>query len=107
MLNLTAIRKIVTDRCEIGYELADSTCGISLISASDIEDAGNGVFVATFRLPIEKEHALARVAHLVCGDVGSGFHLFVKEKEEYGLPYLDCVWVIVPDEKTEEVEQGE
>lgn len=107
MLGIDAIRKIVTDRCEIGYSLVDDKCWFPLISSSDIEDAGGGVFVARFRLPIEKEHALARVAHLVCGDVGSGFHLFVKELEEYGIPYLDCVWAIVPDEETEEEGKGE
>ena len=97
-LGLSAIRKIVVDRCEIGYNLTDDECGFPLIVESDIEDKGDGVFIARFRLPVEKRGALERLAKLVCGDVGSDLHLFVTEKKEYNLPYLDCAWVIVPDE---------
>ena len=97
-LGLSAIRKIVVDRCEIGYNLTDDECGFPLIVESDIEDKGDGLFIARFRLPVEKRGALERVAKLVCGDVGCDLHLYVTEKREYNLPYLDCAWVIVPDE---------
>lgn len=100
MLGLNAIRKIITDRCEFGYVLVDD-CAFSLIPQEAVEDMGSGVFVAKFRLPIERKHALMRVTHLVCGDIGSEEYVFVKQEVEYGIPYLDCIWVIAPDPESE------
>lgn len=104
MLGLSAIRKIVVDRCEIGYNLVDDELSFPLIVETDIQEDGPGVFTAKFRLPVGKQGALQRLVRLVCGDVGSGEHLYVKERSEFGLPYLDCAWVIVPDEQKEEKE---
>ena len=100
MLGLSAIRKIITDRCEFGYVLVDD-CAFSLIPQESVEEMGGGVFVAKFRLPLDRKHALMRVAHLVCGDVGSEENVFVKHDVEYGVPYLDCIWVIAPGNETD------
>lgn len=92
----TAVYSAIARHCEDGYSLVDERSGLPLVGAEDVEDSGCGFFTVRFRVPVGKERMLERVARRMCEEVGSELHLFVKDGEEYGVPFKDCVWVIDP-----------
>ena len=87
---------IEEESCGKGYVFADNEFGMSYIRKEDIEDNGDGVFVIKFRFPsgMRSMVGVTTMADAVCKRLGAERHLFVSEKNEYGIPYCEGVWVI-------------
>ena len=92
------IYAIIEDACCRGYRLADNECGLPYIVPSDVEHREDGLVLVRFRLADDLNYALESVVEQVCRQVWSDRHLVIEEREEYGIPFLECAWVLVPDE---------
>lgn len=98
-MTLAQVREAVVRCCEDGYRLADQECGLSLIGEEDVSEAADGVFLARFRLDPSRRMALEFMVDHACSDAlfGCERNLFVERRMEYGIPYLECVWVFRAD----------
>ena len=92
------IYALIEDACCRGYRMADNECGLPYIVPSDVEHREDGLVLVRFRLADGLNYALESVVEKVCSQVWSDRHLVVEEREEYGIPFLECAWVLVPDE---------
>lgn len=94
-MTLAEVRDTIIRCCEVGYRLADSECGYSLIRPENVFEESEGVFVMRFRLQVERKNAVQSLAEYACSQVFKcSTNLFIHEEVEYGIPYLDCVWVL-------------
>ena len=89
------------------YRFTDNEYGIPWISKRDIEEKGNGIYVIRFRCPPEKLEKIFfwSMAEDVCKEIGCEVNFFHEIRQEYKIPYAECVWVI--QEPTEEPETVE
>lgn len=96
--------RIIYEKSRLCYTFTDPESGIPWIRHEDIEDKGNGLFVIRFRCPTQFMHHIhfGCMADAVCKELNSTLNVFHSTKEEYGIPYADCVWVIQKDSKESE-----
>ncbi|MCQ2300724.1 MAG: hypothetical protein MJZ81_11435 [Bacteroidales bacterium] len=95
-MKLDEIRDEIVDACERGYLLTDEECGYSLVDPKCVEEERSGIFAARFRLDVKERPFLERMVERVCSSTGSEKMLFVEERMEWGIPYLEIAWVICP-----------
>jgi len=96
--------RIIYDSSTRGYSFTEPSTGIPWIRYEDIDDRGDGVFVIKFRCPqnhINEVH-FWEMANRVLNEMHSKPMLFHEKKEENGIPYEDCVWVIQAKDNIQE-----
>lgn len=79
-----------------GYRFTDTYYGIPLIELADIEEKEDGIYVLRFRCePQYVRHAFfGRMAEDVCAALRSGMHFVYELKQEWGIPYAECAWIL-------------
>lgn len=89
-----------------GYCFTEPDTGIPWIRYDDIEDKGNGLFVIRFRCPTQYLHEshFGSMSNAVCNELNSDLNFFHTTKQEYGIKFEDCVWVLQKDSRKEKIE---
>lgn len=87
-----------------GYRFADNEYGEPWIARGDVQKAGDGIFVIRFRCPVERMEELYfwGMAKDVCVKLGCELNVVHETRNEYGLPYEECAWVIQKPIRDEE-----
>lgn len=100
------IYDIIYDASRNGYHFVDKETGSEFIDIDDLEEKGNGIYVLRFRCPPEYMHHVyfGRMAEEVCEKLHSEIRFIHEKKQEYGIPFEECVWVIQVGEKHQEFE---
>ena len=106
--------RIIYENSSRGYCFTEPSSGIPWIQHKDIEDRGDGLFVIRFRCPPNQINDVFfwEMANNVLKDMNSIPRFFHETKEENGIPYEECVWVIqegdgLTTKEEEEPEIGE
>ena len=96
---------IIEDACCRGYRFTDSYYGFPFIELSDVEETEGGIFVVRFRCEPKYLHEVyfGRMAEEVCKAVSSGMHFIHERKQEWGIPFEECVWVLQTGEVQEKL----
>lgn len=87
---------VIQDSCISGYRFIDQDTGTLFINLEDIEEKGKDIYVVRFRCkPHELRHSyFGSIAEEVCAKLRSGIHFIHEAKQEWGLPYEECAWII-------------
>lgn len=86
---------LIDERSCYGYRFCESEYSLPWIRKEDIEDRDDGLFVIRFRCPVFFErYGMKSVIKEVCERVGSDEHFVYKKSEEYGLEFIEAVWVV-------------
>lgn len=106
-MNIDEFRKLIVDKAEEHYRFSDNEYGLSLIAKEEIVEEGPGIAVARFRLDVKQGLHLQFFAKYICNLIHDEVRVLIDRREEYGLPYLECVWVmqIPKDDSNREVNQ--
>ena len=98
--------RIIYELAIRGYCFTEPETGTPWIRYDDIEDKGNGLFVIRFRCPTQHLHEahFGLMANSVCNELNSDLNFFHTKKQEYGIPFEDCVWVLQKDSKKDNQE---
>lgn len=93
---VSQLYKDIEEVSVLGYQFADNLYGMSYISESDISQNDNNIFIVRFRCPSTGgvRHGLEAVVKKICESYRCDKHLFVEEKSEYGMSFLECIWVL-------------
>ena len=96
---------VISDACCSGYRFTDTYYGLPFIEIKDLEEKEDGVYVIRFRCEPKYLHHVyfGRMAEEVCTTLRSGMHFIHECKEEWGLPYEECAWIIQIGEKDREI----
>lgn len=86
---------LIDERSCYGYRFCENEYSLPWIRKEDIEDRGDGLFVIRFRCPVFFErYGMKQVIREVCEKVGSDEHFIYKKSKEYGLEFIEAVWVL-------------
>lgn len=90
-----------------GYSFTDES-GQPWIRKSDIEESCEGLYIIRFRCPLQstKEAHFGCLSKAVCAAMESTLNFFHETREEFGLPYEQCVWVLQKGSLNSEVSQN-
>lgn len=97
---------IIFDESVKGYRFTDEECGEPWISKSDIEIKDGCIYVVRFRCPLQmmKKCHFWNMANDVCAILKCDLHFIHDTKQEHGIPFEDCVWVLQKGELSQEKE---
>jgi len=93
-------QNLVIRLAEDGYRFSDTEYGFSKLNRDDIVEEKPGIAVARFRLQAEDLFFVRYFVKHVCETINDTPRLFVEKRESYGIPYLECIWVVVIDAGT-------
>ena len=95
---------VIYDACRRGYHFTDHYYGIPFIELSDVEEAKEGIFVVRFRCEPKYLHEVyfGQMAKDVCKELRSELRFIHERKQEWGIPFEECVWVLHPGEIKEQ-----
>lgn len=87
---------VIEEESTRGYICADDEYGLPYVRKEDFEDMGNGLYVIRFRCPSGAygRYGVEKMTDAVCSDLHVEKHVFMHDRMEYGLPFLECVWAI-------------
>lgn len=95
---------IIYDACRKGYHFTDHYYGIPFIEQSDVEESEGGIFIVRFRCEPKYLHDVyfGQMAKDVCKELRSELRFIHERKQEWGIPFEECVWVLQPGEIKEQ-----
>lgn len=99
-MDIEAVRSIVIDEAEAHYHFVDEY-GFSKIAREEIVEEGDGVAVGRFRIELKDNTALQMLIDRVCERISDEPRVFMDMREQYGLMYYECVWVLNFKDKTD------
>lgn len=92
-MDIEEVRRIVVEEAESHYWFSDEY-GFSKIAKEEIVEEGDGVAVARFRIELQDNTALQILIDRVCARISDEPRVFMDMREQYGLMYYECVWVM-------------
>ena len=99
-MDIEAVRSIVIEEAEAHYHFVDEY-GFSKIAREEIVEEGDGVAVGRFRIELQDNKALQMLIDRVCERISDEPRVFMDMREQYGLMYYECVWVLNIKDKTD------
>lgn len=99
-MDIEAVRSIVIEEAEAHYHFVDEY-GFSKIAREEIVEEGDGVAVGRFRIELQDNTALQMLIDRVCERISDEPRVFMGMREQYGITYYECVWVINFKDKTD------
>lgn len=99
-MDIEAVRSIVIEEAEAHYHFVDEY-GFSKIAREEIVEEGDGVAVGRFRIELQDNTALQMLIDRVCERISDEPRVFMDMREQYGLMYYECVWVLNIKDKTD------
>lgn len=99
-MDIEAVRSIVIEEAEAHYHFVDEY-GFSKIAREEIVEEGDGVAVGRFRIELQDNTALQMLIDRVCERISDEPRVFMDMREQYGLMYYECVWVLNFKDKTD------
>ena len=99
-MDIEAVRSIVIEEAEAHYHFVDEY-GFSKIAREEIVEEGDGVAVGRFRIELQDNKALQMLIDRVCERISDEPRVFMDMREQYGLMYYECVWVLNFKDKTD------
>lgn len=99
-MDIEAVRSIVIEEAEAHYHFVDEY-GFSKIAREEIVEEGDGVAVGRFRIELQDNKALQMLIDRVCERISDEPRVFMDMREQYGLMYYECVWVLDFKDKTD------
>lgn len=99
-MNIEAVRRIVIEEAEAHYHFVDEY-GFSKIAREEIVEEGDGVAVGRFRIELQDNTALQMLIDRVCERISDEPRVFMDMREQYGLSYYECVWILNFKDKTD------
>lgn len=103
-MDIEAVRSIVIEEAEAHYHFVDEY-GFSKIAREEIVEEGDGVAVGRFRIELQDNTALQMLIDRVCERISDEPRVFMDMREQYGLMYYECVWVLNFKDKTDIVSE--
>lgn len=87
---------LIQKECEDGYRFTDDEYGLPWIKKSDMVMGEDNVYCIRFRFPplVHLILGIEVVADNVCKKLKTGKHLYLAERKEYGIPFMEGAWVL-------------
>lgn len=104
-MDIEAVRSIVIEEAEAHYHFVDEY-GFSKIAREEIVEEGDGVAVGRFRIELQDNTALQMLIDRVCERISDEPRVFMDMREQYGLMYYECIWVLNFKDKTDIGSEG-
>ena len=92
-MDIDDVRTIIIEEAETNYYFVDEY-GFSKIAREEIIEEGDGVAVGRFRIKLQDNKALQMLVDRVCERLSDEPRVFMDMREQYGLTYYECVWVL-------------